>query len=41
MEEVGLKIELLARSIVSNFTARLLGQLREAKSQEKNSFFCV
>lgn len=39
MEE-RLKIELLARSIVSNFTARLLGPLKEAKPQEKknNSF---
>lgn len=35
MEEVELKIELLARSIVSNFTARLLGPLKEAKPQEK------
>lgn len=39
MGEVELKIELLTRSIVSNFTARLLGPLKEAKSQKNLIFF--
>lgn len=39
MEEAGVKIELLPRSIVSNFTVRLLGPLKETKSQKNLIFF--
>lgn len=39
MEKAGVQIELLTRSIVSNFTVRLLGPLKETKSQKNLGFF--